>query len=535
MSVALYEQIHKIEIFEVWVDGELSARSTPFSLSELQELAKSHSLPNVVSYKRRVYPKDYLRKAEVDDCVTHYLHENRLVYRPYIPDNDPSKLAYFYLQAHAFTFELLDSPTLQEEVDTMSETGAASGPDVLPQHRVVLKVIPFEISELHSTSKLEKVAAFYVKCLNKWDKSFRAGGYKKRVHHDVVVPLDLFTTHYRRLKVKFSHWVEEWEESTDPQKFVFEDVAIAAFLVSLWELESGTDVVNVSNGEPNGEHGANGDAIESQSNGCAPVAGTRRPSFVDLGCGNGFLVYILTMEGFTGRGIDLMKRKIWSRYPPEVKLEESPIDPPNDVFEEDWILANHSDELTPWVPFIASRNNRKFFVLPCCEWNFDVKFSSRTKTLSRYELYLEYIKQLTLESGYKVEVEHLRIPSTRNIAIIGRTRTIDPANPEELEKIRHQQAECLIKAKYTKFAPRTAPPKVHGVQKKRERKPRAKGTLHPSTLLDTTNTENDVTPQDGEVPDDTIEAEHDELMDAEESDCGCGDAQHCASSSAMQS
>ena len=37
--------------------------------------------------------------------------------------------------------------------------------------------------------------------------------------------------------LSFSYWVESWQESTDPQKFVFEDVGIAAFLVAMWELE----------------------------------------------------------------------------------------------------------------------------------------------------------------------------------------------------------------------------------------------------------------------------------------------------------
>jgi len=31
----------------------------------------------------------------------------------------------------------------------------------------------------------------------------------------------------------------------------------------------------------------------------------RPTTFVDLGCGNGFLVYLLTSEGFVGHGIDL--------------------------------------------------------------------------------------------------------------------------------------------------------------------------------------------------------------------------------------
>jgi hypothetical protein len=123
--------------------------------------------------------------------------------------------------------------------------------------------------------------------------------------------------------------------------------------------------------------------------------------------------------------------------------------------------------------------------LPCCEWNFDIKFCGRTKHLSRYEAYLEYVKHLTQQSGYKVDVEHLRIPSTRNIAIVGQKRTIDPSKPEDLAMIEKQQAECLQKAKYSKFAPRTAPPKSHVTKKapsKFEKKPKFKGTLHPAHL-----------------------------------------------------
>lgn len=47
----------------------------------------------------------------------------------------------------------------------------------------------------------------------------------------------------------------------------------------------------------------------------------KKPSFVDLGCGNGLLVYILNKEGYPGSGIDVRKRKIWNHYPSEVKLE----------------------------------------------------------------------------------------------------------------------------------------------------------------------------------------------------------------------
>lgn len=49
----------------------------------------------------------------------------------------------------------------------------------------------------------------------------------------------------------------------------------------------------------------------------------KKPSFVDLGCGNGLLVYILNEEGYSGYGIDVRKRKIWDMYPEHVKLQVS--------------------------------------------------------------------------------------------------------------------------------------------------------------------------------------------------------------------
>lgn len=68
---------------------------------------------------------------------------------------------------------------------------------------------------------------------------------------------------------------------------MYEDVAIATYLLLLWE----EDVTNT------------------------------KKSFVDLGCGNGLLVYILTKEGHIGLGIDVRKRKIWDMYPSNVILK----------------------------------------------------------------------------------------------------------------------------------------------------------------------------------------------------------------------
>lgn len=86
-------------------------------------------------------------------------------------------------------------------------------------------------------------------------------------------------------------YFQMWPEVTDPTKFVFEDVAIATYLILLWQQER----------EKNGH--------------------TEYQTFADLGCGNGLLVYILTMEGYKGIGIDLKKRNIWDMFPEDVNLK----------------------------------------------------------------------------------------------------------------------------------------------------------------------------------------------------------------------
>ena len=57
-----------------------------------------------------------------------------------------------------------------------------------------------------------------------------------------------------------------------------EDIAIAAYLILLWRQKGSDEEVR----------------------------------FVDMGCGNGLLVYILAQEGFRGYGLDIRSRRIWS-------------------------------------------------------------------------------------------------------------------------------------------------------------------------------------------------------------------------------
>lgn len=68
-------------------------------------------------------------------------------------------------------------------------------------------------------------------------------------------------------------------------------------------------------------------------------------------------------------------------------------------------------------------------MIPCCYFQLD---GSRHKGLSglgggKYREYTEYVKSIAISCGYSITEDHLRIPSTRNIAIVGQHRNVQAA------------------------------------------------------------------------------------------------------------
>ncbi|XP_022918113.2 probable tRNA (uracil-O(2)-)-methyltransferase [Onthophagus taurus] len=234
-----------------------------------------------------------------------------------------------------------------------------------------------------------------------------------------LISMDAYSDLYVNLKEKYGKdMVKIWPENTDPLKFVYEDIAIATYLICLWNT----------------------------------LKTSKKPSFVDLGCGNGLLVFILSQEGYNGFGIDVRKRKIWDLYPKSVILKEKTIIPSsNYLFPEiDWIIGNHSDELTPWIPVIASRSSYKtnFFLLPCCSYDFSGKKYSRLNTSkSVYNEYIEYIEGISKTSGFNVKIDKLKIPSTKRTCLISFGRTYK--NDKNEFAMIDQKLDDLIKSKTT--------------------------------------------------------------------------------------
>lgn len=190
-------------------------------------------------------------------------------------------------------------------------------------------------------------------------------GYEKRVHHDQIIPQRRYQDTYTRLKTAYGRKLsEQWVEVTDPGKHVFEDIGIAAFLIELWREMYALPGAETSSGK----------AAEK-----SPF-----PGFVDIGCGNGLLIFILLSEGYPGWGFDARERKTWSTFPIELqeKLQQKILVPGilqqhgSSTSSENWhdgmfkkgtfIVSNHADELTPWTPLLAYLSNSAFIAIPCC-------------------------------------------------------------------------------------------------------------------------------------------------------------------------
>lgn len=216
------------------------------------------------------------------------------------------------------------------------------------------------------TDRMQRTALNLLRIIHKHSNG-QKNGYQKRVHLDQLIPQKRFQDTYARLKAKHAKWLmDAWAEVTDPLKHVFEDLGIAAFLIELWRDMYGSKL----------------------------SLKRKFPGFVDVGCGNGVLVYILLMEGYKGWGFDARRRKSWAVFPesvqqklkemilvPDIVLKEYTAEHTNSVLEnlgEDggvhdgkfpsgtFIISNHADQLTPWTPLLAYASQCPFIAIPCC-------------------------------------------------------------------------------------------------------------------------------------------------------------------------
>jgi tRNASer (uridine44-2'-O)-methyltransferase len=165
-------------------------------------------------------------------------------------------------------------------------------------------------------------------------------------------------------------------------------------------------------------------------------------------------VHILLAEGYGGAGIDVRARTSWDHYPTSTQahlhvhaLDPTALPTTAETIEDPFlkpgvfILGNHADELTPWVPILSTIcSSSGYLSIPCCAWTFDGRYDrsrdvpyppptpnfadslnlgDEGSNTSSYSMYRIWLASLSSFCGWEVECEVLRIPSTRNWAIIG--------------------------------------------------------------------------------------------------------------------
>ncbi|KAL7425199.1 tRNA(Ser) Um(44) 2'-O-methyltransferase [Cryptotrichosporon argae] len=317
-------------------------------------------------------------------------------------------------------------------------------------------------------------------CLALLERLYKFGagtynGYQKRVHHDIVVAREPFQDLYLVLKDRHRHLESRaqrpgstpkledvkrhvWKNPglpddptlpTDLTHWGSQDVAIAAFLMLLWK-----DMY------PAREAASGSGGVEEWERWGRPPGG-----FIDLGCGNGLLVHILVSEGYEGVGYELRQRRTWPLYPPKTRaaLVERAIDMPAwfpetmdeweagiwpgkdacAIKDDSYLIGNHSDELTPWLPLLSLLPAKPVphLSLPCCLHKLDSVWTAATfrppphahalaagfddgleDGASRYKAYVMWLGHCGLLCGWQWEKEALRIPSTRGWAIVARKR-----------------------------------------------------------------------------------------------------------------
>ncbi|KAI4460872.1 hypothetical protein MML48_5g00021167 [Holotrichia oblita] len=321
-----------------------------------------HDRPNLLNKKLSGIIQSYFYEFNTEKIkdVTEYLTRSAIIYEV----QEENKLI---APGFPYHFEWLTSGHIRIAVNNFEDADTANAEWLV--EKVFPKIISWASNELVDKSQVSLSSI----CLEKY--------------------VEL----YQKLKKKYGKAMTEiWPENTDPLKFVYEDVAIASYLICLWDQQNAS----------------------------------KKPTFLDLGCGNGLLVHILSQEGYDGYGIDVRKRKIWDIYPSTTKLLTKTIFPSSSSLfpDTDWVIGNHSDELTPWIPVIAMRSSYKtnFFLLPCCSYEFSgVKYARINTSTSQYIDYLNYVQDICKICGFIIKKDKLRIPSTKNVCIVSYGRNYE--------------------------------------------------------------------------------------------------------------
>ncbi len=300
---------------------------------------------------------------------------------------------------------------------------------------------------------------------------------------DNIIPQHIVQNTYSRLKQTYSaDLIKRWVEKTEPSKHVFEDLSIAAFLIGLWRQMYGVlplcerSGMTTTKAFPGFVDIACGNGvlvyilIQEGYHGWGFDARHRKTWDVLPEIEDHLLERLLIPEPFLG---------VLSRISTPGGGSDTFLAPEtyyDGNFEPGtFIISNHADELTSWTPVLAAlscpENPLPWLAIPCCSHalsgaryrypiqktprdspnqqpsadqpsNGDLNALRAAKTkaasgadqTSMYGTLTAKVVALAEELGFEVERTLMRIPSTRNIGIIGgRHRVLQHRRPAKLK------------------------------------------------------------------------------------------------------
>jgi hypothetical protein len=158
------------------------------------------------------------------------LEEHLVVYIPHT--SSPEETPFYHPRVARLAFHHSFRPTMNNDPTTNNINNTN---DPTPGTGTLsISYNPFQSSP-EIDSKLQRTGLKLLQTIHKHGQG-QLGGYKKRVHHDRLIPQKSYQDTYARLKAKYGRKLSEgWVEVTDPSKHVFEDLGIAAFCLELWQ------------------------------------------------------------------------------------------------------------------------------------------------------------------------------------------------------------------------------------------------------------------------------------------------------------
>lgn len=404
-----------------------------------------------------------------EDGDARVLEQWLVVYRPHVSTVEDVPWYHPPVRAIAFSFERRQSSTATLKRSLLSL-------HILPFESVSLDPVP---DRLHRTL-LSLLHTHFRLCRNTPEPSTNEGDLKSSSNpfKDNIVPQHSHQNTYTRLKETYAaQLIADWVEKTEPSKHVFEDLSIAAFLIELWryvydiepKLERQKDerfafpgFVDVACGNgvlvhvlvSEGYHGWGFDARSRRTWKILPESTQ---------------AYLKEMLCIPKPFNDILQSTETITAPMHDGIF------PTGTF----IISNHADELTPWTPLLAAlsclEKPSPFLAIPCCSHALsgakhryqhataprptpkrqdggpaasdhgeqplrgDLKALRAAKERqskgqgqgqgkpqdSTYGSLCQHVQALAETLGYDVEKTLLRIPSTRNIGLLGRGRMLD--------------------------------------------------------------------------------------------------------------